>query len=167
MAVVFELVINFGANRAAARRASGIVATVKPIRVGDQVIELHPPEVLEVGRRIEYSLMPVGVSWGLPHDRGRERIALDAAGLSALGHRLYDLLRRMDGYQAAMVGWDPECLVDLDELRLEYPDELADASLHGLVLSADARRTLPAATGLVPFGPAHEWVPYQGDPARF
>jgi hypothetical protein len=168
VALVFELVINFGDDRSAAQRAFDVVTAARPIAVGGHLIGLHQPLMITMSsgqglRYIEFSVVPVGVGSNVAVDRGHELVKLDAAGLSTLGVGLYDLLGRIDGYQAAVVGWDPEARVDLDELRLECADELADGSLHGLVLSPQARRTLPHSAGFVPFGRGFEWIAYEGE----
>ncbi|MCP3801063.1 hypothetical protein NLX83_17520 [Allokutzneria sp. A3M-2-11 16] len=170
MAVIFELVINFGEERAAAERAVDVVAETAAIPAGDSLIRLHRPALRDAVSRagdpyIEFSAIPAGIGWGLPLDRDGERVVLDRAQLSALGHALYDVLSHLDGYQAAIVGWDPEGFVDLAELREDWSDELAHAQLPGLVLSPWARRKLPTATGLQPFADGFDWIPYRGEGA--
>jgi hypothetical protein len=66
----------------------------------------------------------------------------------------------MRGYEAAMVGWDPEGFIDLAELRSDWSEELAAGDLLGLVLSEAVRRTLAPNTTFEPFAPGFEWLPY-------
>jgi hypothetical protein len=74
---------------------------------------------------------------------------------------LYERLSRFRGYQAAMVGWDPELLVDLDELEIDKVPDGSISQLDGLVLSnALIERWEPA--GFVPFTPGFSWIPYRG-----
>lgn len=168
VAVIFELVINFGDDRRAAERAVDTVVATQPIPVGTHLIGLHPPRFYNTisytgAPYIEFAAIPAGVGWGLPDDRDAERVELDKAQLSALGHGLYDVLSRMDGYLAAMVGWDPESFIDLDELRLDSSDELAQGDVPGLVLSSQARQTLSPTAGFQPFANGFEWIPYRGE----
>lgn len=51
-----------------------------------------------------------------------------------LGHQLYWLLAKFDGYVARMVGRDLESLLDSAELKNELSAELAEGSIHGFVL---------------------------------
>jgi len=65
----------------------------------------------------------------------------------------------MRGYLAAMVGWDPEGVVDLAELRADWSEELSRGELPGMVLSTEARRTLAPSTRFEPFADGFEWLP--------
>ncbi|AHH99313.1 hypothetical protein GCM10010174_50720 [Kutzneria viridogrisea] len=169
MAVIFELVMNFGVERSAAEQARDSLATMGPVPVDERLIGLHPPFLRDaisyagVGY-VELAVAPMGVSWGLPHDRSIERAILNKAQLSALGDGLYKVLERLDGYQAAMVGWDPEGFVDLDELRVDWSEELRVGGLPGLVLSSEARLALGSTTGFHSFAQGFEWIPYAGEP---
>jgi hypothetical protein len=96
-------------------------------------------------------------------DRDAECVALDRTQLSALGHGLYALLSRMSGYQAAQVGWDPEGLIDLAELRHEWSDELARGEIPGLALSTAVRESLQRTAGFQRFSPGYDWIPYRGE----
>ncbi|GIE37089.1 hypothetical protein Ait01nite_101340 [Actinoplanes italicus] len=90
-----------------------------------------------------------------------ERRPLTAAQLTDIGHGLYKLLGRFSGYQVAQVGWDPEGLVDLVELRQEQTGDLLAGTLPGLVLAEDV---LPEVRGpaFVPFRTGFVWLPYAG-----
>jgi predicted secreted protein len=168
VAIIFGLAVNFGDDRDAAQRARQLVQTARPIQAGDRSTALHPPFVHDTTsadgtRYIEFTVVPVGVGWGVPRDAGVERAVLDRIGLSALGHGLYALLSRMEGYQVAQVDWDPERFVDLAELRAGWSEDLTQGDMPGLVLSTEARRSLQPTTGFEPFGDHHEWIPYRGE----
>lgn len=85
---------------------------------------------------IEFSVHPRGISYGGPgpyppfeaRDLGNDELA-------AVGQQLYDRLRRFDGYKAAIVGWDPESLIDVGELEADYLPDGTISQLEGLVLS--------------------------------
>lgn len=146
MAVVFELVVTFDDEKTAAN-------AVVPDHVQADARRFALHRVLN-GRVL--SLIPAGVSWGLPMDRSR--VTLTRSELTALGHALYELLRTLNGYAAAMVGWDPEEFTDLAELSADWPD-----APNGLVLSTAARETLPPAQGFEPFTSGFDWLPYEGE----
>lgn len=171
MAVIFELVVNFGDDRSAAERAVAMVAATDPIPLGEHAVALHPASLgmvrspVDGEAHLELSVLPAGVGWGVPADAGSERRELDPGELSRLGHGLYGVLSRMDGYRAAVVGWDPEGYVDVAELRRDWSAELADGALPGLVLADDVLATLPMASGFRPFRPGFAWIPYRGENA--
>lgn len=132
MAIVFELVINYGHDHAAVEDACRLVAAHPPLPAGPHRVGLHRPLTNTVRDAaghpyIEMSVVPaqVGVNVGL--DGRRPRLALTAAELSELGGGLYSLLATLTGYRAARVGWDPEAFVDPVELRQEWAEELAEA----------------------------------------
>jgi hypothetical protein len=167
VAIAFELVANFGSNDAAASAAYELVVSSAPLAVGRRSIELHEPLLHRVRGRdgvqyLEMSVLPVGVGWGVGLDSGHEPLRLTAAELTELGHGLYRLPAGFAGYRAAQVGWDPECWVDLDELRQEYADDLADGTLSGLVLAEDVLSDL-RGPGFRPFAPGFVWAPYAGE----
>lgn len=167
MAIVFELVINFGSDRDAAAAAGHLVAAHPPLSAGHYHIPLHEPLLSTVRgyhgeAYLEMSIIPVGVGWKVGFDRDRERLRLTAAEFSELGHGLYRLLMGFTGYRAAQVGWDPEGRVDPAELREDRADELAAGQLPGLVLADDLCQHLHGQ-GFVPFVPGFVWIPYQGE----
>jgi hypothetical protein len=176
MALAFELVINYGQHHKAIKDACTVVAEHPPLKAGRHAVPLHQPLLSDMRvdpRRAlrapdaepyyELSILPVGVGYNVALDRDHPRRQLRIAELTELGHGLYRLLSQFTGYQAAMVGWDPEGFVDLAELREEWSEELQAGSLSGLVLSHEALRSLSAGAGFQPFAPGFAWIPYQGE----
>lgn len=171
VALVFELVVNAGADPAVAARIGATLTDLAPLPAGRHLVALHPP-LIGTARGVdgtayqEVSLIPVGVGHKVSLDAGAQRLVLDAAELSELGHGLYEVLRASAGYRVARVGWDPESFLDLAELRESWADELRDGELAGPVLSDDAVRDL-ATVGVEvagePFAPGASWMPYRGD----
>lgn len=167
MAIVFELVVNFGANHAAAGQARAAVLDHHDLPAGGYRIPLH--EALLTTTRsnsgteyLEMSVLPAGVGFGVAMDRGRRAVRLTSDELSELGYGLYGLLRQFTGYRAAQVGWDPEGRTDPDELRTEWTEELAGGRLPGLVLADDVHQELQGS-GFTRFAPGHVWIPYRGE----
>ena len=167
MAIVFELVINYGHDHAAVEDACRLVAAHPPLPAGPHRVGLHRPLTNTVRDAaghpyIEMSVVPaqVGVNVGL--DGRRPRLALTAAELSELGGGLYSLLATLTGYRAARVGWDPEAFVDPVELRQEWAEELAEGALPGLVLAEDLHLDV-STHAFVPFADGFAWIPYEGE----
>ncbi|MDH6227853.1 hypothetical protein [Streptomyces sp. MJP52] len=163
MAVVFELVVNFGSDPGAAREAARGPLTSTVLRAGARHVACHPPLLNTRGPYAELSLIPVAVGYGVSLDRDLPRLRLSAAELSELGHGLYAVLRRLDGYVAAAVGWDPEWQLDTAGLAAEWSEELADGSLDGHVVRESLRDELGLGDSYVPFRPGYLWVPYRGE----
>ncbi|WOX23104.1 hypothetical protein [Streptomyces solicathayae] len=163
MAICFELVVNFGDNIRAARAAA--LTDTKPwvLRAGDHSVRLHRPMLRAAGSYSEVSFVPVAVGSGVALDGTLPRLRLTAAELTELGHQLYELLATFDGYVIARVGWDPESLLDPVELKAEWSEELADGSLHGLVLCESLHGELGLDDEYVPFRPGYRWMPYRGE----
>ncbi|MDI6105789.1 hypothetical protein QLQ12_45150 [Actinoplanes sp. NEAU-A12] len=167
MAVLFELVVNFGANHAAAEQAHATVLNHPRLQAGEHQIPLHEPRLMTTRSKdgneyLEMAVLPVGVGIGGAMDHGRRIIELTAEELSELGHGLYGLLRQLTGYHAAQVGWDPEGRVDLDELRSDWSDELATGRLPGLTLAEEIHQELQGF-GFTRFAPGYVWIPYRGE----
>ena len=168
MAIVFELVINFGSDRGAADEAVRLVRTHPPLTAGQHRVLLHDP-LLNVVRGIggepylEMSIVPARVGWKVGLDRGEVRLALTAAELTELGAGLYRLLRQLTDYRVAQVGWDPEGLVDLAKLEQEWADEIAAGQMDGLVLAEGMRHQL-GTDAFKPFVVGFIWIPYRGEP---
>lgn len=167
MATVFELVVNFGLNHAAAERAHAIALGHPPLRAGEHRIPLHEPLLVTARSHggntyLEMTVLPVGVGSGVAMDHRYQIIRLTSAELSDLGHGLYGLLRQFTGYHAAQVGWDPEGRVDLDELRSGWTAELAAGRLPGLTLAEGVHQRLQGS-GFTRFASGHVWIPYRGE----
>ncbi|MFE3073528.1 hypothetical protein [Streptomyces sp. NPDC059247] len=163
MAICFELVVNFGDDIEAARAAAFADPRPRVLRAGDHRIPLHRPLLTTNGSYVELSVLPVAVGRGVALDGTLPVIRLTAAELTELGHQLYELLGTFDGYVTARVGWDPEALLDPVELKAEWSVELADGSLHGLVLSENLHGELGLGDEYVPFRPGYRWMPYRGE----
>ncbi|MCB5164404.1 hypothetical protein LG634_06090 [Streptomyces bambusae] len=160
MAVCFELVVNFGGDVAAARAAAGIEPWPFTLPSGDHRIPLHRPVLSVTDGSAWLSVLPAAVGYGVAMDGSLPRFELTEAELAELGGGLYGLLARFEGYLAAMVGWDPEPLLDVDDLAADWAGELADGALPGLVLAEHLRTRLPLGPEWVPFRPGHVWLPY-------
>lgn len=169
MAICFELVVNFGADEAAAQTAHDLIAAAEPLLVGNQEVVLHEPllrwvrDVDDVPY-LEMSVLPVGVGSGVAMDRGRKLVRLSAAELTELGHQLYRLLGNLTGYRAACVGWDPETYTDPADLQRDCADDLMAGALPGLVLAEDTLQRL-RGTAFRTFAPGFAWIPYEGERA--
>ncbi len=163
MAICFELVVNFGDNAEAAQQAALTNPSPLAIQAGSHRIPLHRALMNRTSSRIELSVIPVAVGWGVALDGTLPRTRLSAAELSELGTGLYHLLARFTGYIAAMVGWDPEELVNPDELTSSWTDELADGTIHGLVLCEALHTQLGLGSNYEQFQPGYLWSPYRGE----
>jgi len=167
--IIFELVVSFGRDEEAVAAATDELEQHPTVEVRGVQLPVTPPFVTPFRSNeqlvyIEFSVHPRGISHAGPgpyppfeaHDLSNDEVA-------AVGEQLYDLLRRFHGYEAAIVGWDPEVLVDVGELESDWLPDGSISQLHGLVLShALIARLRPE--GFVPFAPGYSWVPYRGTP---
>ncbi|MFI0928654.1 hypothetical protein ACH4TP_32835 [Streptomyces sp. NPDC021012] len=164
MAIYFELVVNFGDNVEAAQAAALTDPRPFVLRAGTHRIPLHRPILRTDESCIELTILPVAVGFGVVADGSLPRIRLTTAELTELGHQLYALLAKFDGYIAAKVGWDPESFLDPGDLKSDWtPDELSDGSIHGLVLSEQLHAELGLGDDYVIFQPGYRWIPYRGE----
>lgn len=164
VAVIFELVLSFDfdADDAVAAATAHVEATggvgVRGVHVpfGDPSIsrltgKAHP--------YIEFSVHPRGI--GYPPRAPMDVRSLTDEDITQVGHDLYRVLRGLRGYRAAAVGWDPESLVDVDDLQADclagYPP-LVD----GLVLAENVRARLGLLDRWEPFVEGYWWLPYRG-----
>jgi hypothetical protein len=169
VAVVFELVVNFGRDEEAVAAATEELDRHPAIELRDTPLPVSPPFVTrfqhgEQLQYIEFSVHPRGLSYGGPGPsppfRARD---LTDDEVTSVGERLYELLRCFQGYNAAMVGWDPEYKVDLSELEIDWVSDGSIARLHGLVLS-EALVVRWRLEGFTAFEPGYMWLPYRGTP---
>lgn len=163
MAIIFELVVNFGKNLEGARAAALASPPPTTLQAGNHRIPLHRALINQAGSYIELSVIPVAVGWGGGLDGTLPRTRLTAAELTELGTGLYRLLARFNGYVAAKVGWDPESFLDPEELKSDWMDELADGTISGLVLCQALHSELGLGSNYVEFQPGYMWVPYRGE----
>lgn len=165
MAVIFELVVNFGGDEQAAEAAAALVRRVNhvevrgmPLPLGDSYItRLRPPNTF-----IEFSVHPRGLGYGGPGPvPDLDPVSLTDEELTQAGRALYDLLRGFSGYRAAIVSWDPESLVDVEDLESDWRN--GDAPEYdGLVLANDLCERWQLGPEWVAFGDRHRWLPYRG-----
>lgn len=169
MAVVFELVVNFGRNEAAVSEAAELVERHQAVVVRGASVPITSPSITRFRppggdiRYIEFSVWPRGINKGGPAHPSFSAYDLKREEIMAVGEQLYELLRRFRGYEVAIVGWDPEELVDVAILEEEWVLDGTISTLNGLVLAQSfADRWQPA--GFVPFEPGFQWLPYSGTP---
>ena len=168
MAQLFELVVNYGADRAAAEHAGRLLGGRPPLTAGPHQVPINGPVINTVHDSAgepyqELSVNLARVGW---RRSGDTPLLLSAGELSELGHGLYSLLAELSGYRVAQAGWDPEFFADPVELRQEWAGELAEGLLPGLVIADDLRLGVPTH-GFVPFTPGFLWIPYEGEPATY
>jgi hypothetical protein len=168
VAIIFELVVNFLRDEEAVAAATDELARHPTVEVRGAQLPVTPPSVTRFRsmddqlRYIEFSVNPRGLGYGGPGPsppfKARD---LGDDEMTRVGEQLYDLLRRFQGYGAAIVGWDPEPLVDVDDLESDYLTDGSISGLDGLVLS-DALIERWRPEGFVPFAPGYSWLPYRG-----
>jgi hypothetical protein len=96
-----------------------------------------------------------------PYPPGVDTRSLVREDVTAVGHQLYAMVRPLAGYEAAIVGYDPEERIDLDLLR-EERDEWPEPP-EGLVLADALVADLGWGESVEPFAPGYRWSPYPGD----
>jgi hypothetical protein len=123
VAVTFELVVNFGLDEVAVLHASSVARAAGQIVVRDVVLPLGRPAVTRIGGPqpyFEFAVHPTGLGTGVQDVRRdfdpRSRTTVD---ITRAGQALYSLLRQLSGYRAAIVGWDPESLIDVNDLEAD------------------------------------------------
>ena len=163
--LVFELVVNFGRNHDKVGAATEAVRRLHTLHVRGVEVPLGEPYVSRFpGPRgyIEFSVWPRGIGYGPSKIPNLDPASLTELELTGIGHDLYSLLRQFDGYRAAIVGWDPEEIVDLHELETEWIKSGDVASLDGLVLATDLKNRWQLDERFVPFAEGYCWLPYGG-----
>lgn len=168
MAVTLELVVNFGTNETAAAAATAAVGDQGSLSVRGTSLALEQPYLSTFGAPMAYLEFTVGVgihsNFTLPDERGQHR-PLSHAELTSVGQQLYALLRKFTDYQAAIVGWNAEWVVEFAGDYFPHPrsgpDELA--SIEGLVLATDLYDRWGAWETWQPFTDGYRWLPYEGD----
>jgi len=165
VAVVFELVVNFGGNEQAAEAAAALVRRVNHVEVRGVPLPLGDPFVTRLrspDTYIEFSVHPRGLGYGGPGPiPDLDPRSLTDEEITQVGRALYDLLQGCSGYRAAIVGWDPESLVDLQDLKTDWRNGDAPG-YNGLVLANDLCERWQLGPEWVAFGHARRWLPYRG-----
>ena len=176
MAIVFELVADFGKDAQSAHDFLGSISTrAAPIVIDGAIIELHPPHIVApsieeallakgyaMQRTFEVGLLPVLVSLGLAMDPKKGvRHRLNEAQISQLGSKLYERLRGSPGFDLAWVGWE-RLVPTLDELTELSAQDLQHYA--GLVVNRKYHSLVTAPELLEDFDELHEWIPYRGSP---
>jgi len=166
VAVIFGLVVNFGSDEQAAEVAREVVRDAGQVKVRDVPFPLGDPFVTRIntgsGHYIEFSVYPYGLGFGRPGPKpSLDPRSLTREEISGVGDALYEILHGFSAYRAAIVGWNTESLVDVDDLesdwqRGEPPD------YDGLVLSDDLYERWGLGSGWLPFDDGHHWFPYSG-----
>jgi hypothetical protein len=165
VAVLFELVLNFAGNEQAAEAAAAFVRRVNHVEVRGVPLPLGDPFVTRLqspNTYIEFSVHPRGLGYGGPGPiPDLDPRSLTDEEITQVGRALYDLLQGFSGYRAAIVGWDPESLVDLQDLETDWRNGDAPG-YNGLVLANDLCERWQLGSEWVPFDHGHRWVPYRG-----
>lgn len=170
MAIAFELVADFADDKDAADHCrQWLESRIMSVEIDQFTINLHQPLIAGYPHAnptcFKVSVIPANVGCRVALDESDERIQLDDHQLSRLGTHLYDLLRGAPGYQLAMVGWDVDFLLDVDELKSDWASEIRDGSFDGLVVNKSLVHRLPASEYFTDFDDEHIWLPYTGSEA--
>lgn len=165
VAVIFELVVNFGADEQAAEAAAALVRRVDHVEVRGVSLPLGDPFITRVqppNTYIEFSVHPRGLGYGGPGPiSDLDPQSLTDEEITQVGRALYDLLQVFSGYRAAIVGWDPESLVDVQDLQTDWRN--GDVPEYdGLVLANDLFEKWQLGPEWVAFSHGHRWLPYRG-----
>lgn len=161
VAIVYELVVNFGTDDDAAAHAAEICAAWPTLRLRDLDLPLYGPH--DHRSATEFAVSVSGVLYGGLRHPGLDPYSLTEAEILVVRDWLYELLARMHGYHIAMVGWDPEELVDEREVRRQI-DELGVDHLSGLVMRSPLAGELGIDGLVAPFDRDHVWLPAAGVP---
>jgi hypothetical protein len=166
VAIVFELVVSFGVDaQPAVDAAAKAVRRVDHLELRGVPVPLSGPFISEAGEPdayIEFSVAADGLGYG----ERRPKPAFDPRSLteeemSKVGRALYDLLGEFSGYRAAIVGWDPESLVDVNDYETEWRNG-EPLGYDGLVLADDLCARWGLGPEWVAFRDGYRWLPYSG-----
>jgi hypothetical protein len=165
MPVLFELVVNFGANEQAVQSATEGTRRLDHIEVRGVSLPLNGPFVSRPGSpnpHTEWSVfvggMGVRASGPKPDIDPR---SLTTEEITHVGHALYDLLGTFTGYRAAAVGWNRKSLVDIDDLETHWQNGEPPTE-KGLVLADDLCDRWGLGRQWVNFSTGYRWEPYAG-----
>lgn len=167
---VFELVIDFGRDEEAAVAASTRCAGWPPFLLRDVELELQGPYLTGLGSAgtgfIELSVWFGGIQFGGIRHPDLDPYTVTSAELVAVRTGLNELLAGMHGYRIAMVGWDPEELVDERELRSRIA-EFGTDHLEGLVVAPPLDQELGIGHLVEPFTDGFVRIPVDPEPAAW
>lgn len=160
MAIAFELIADFDRDKDLANRCcQWLESRIAPVRIDEYTINIHRPLIAGYPyvnpTRFQVSVVPVNIGCAVALDETDYRVPLTDAQLSRLGVFLYDLIRGAPGYQLAMVGWEVDLLLDVDELTADWASEIRDGSFAGLVESTALIHKLPSSSYFVDFDDEH------------
>ncbi len=165
MAILFELVVNFGIDEQAAGTATEAVRLAGHVDVRGVPVAFGGPFAARLGspdNYIEFRVVACGLGYGDPDPKpDLNPRSLTGEELLHVGHALYELLKGFSGYRAAIVGWDPESLVDLQDLETDWQRGDPPAC-NGLVLADDLCQRWQLGPEWVAFGDGYRWLPYLG-----
>jgi hypothetical protein len=165
MAILFELVVNFGADTKGTEDAAEAVRSVGhidmrgvPLPLGGPVITwLRSPDVYT-----EFSVYVRGTGYRAPGPvPDLDPRSLTSEEITQVGHALYNLLGGLSGCRAAIVGWNPESLVDLADLETDWRNG-DPPSYGGLVLADNLCARWDVGHEWVTFTRGYRWLPYSG-----
>jgi hypothetical protein len=170
MAIIFELVVNFGTDKEAAGVATELVRRAGHVDVRGVPVPLGEPYIggfTGPSGYIEFSVHPRGIGHSGPGPRPDfDPSSLTDEEITRIGHALYDLLRGFSGYRAAIVGWDPESLVHLKEIETDCRAGDLPDYYNGLVLADDLCHKWRLGPEWSAFEPGYRWLPYSGSRNR-
>ncbi len=165
VAIVFELVVNFGANEQGAGAATEEFRRFGHIEVRGASLPLSGPFVNRLGSTtpyIEFSVFVCGIGVGTQGPRPDiDARTLTSEEITHVGLALYELLGGFSGYRAAAVGWDPESLVDVEDLETDW-QKGDPPECDGLVLADDLCERWGLGREWVAFATGYRWLPYSG-----
>lgn len=165
MAIVFELVMNFGTNERGTQAATERVRQAGYVAVREVPLPLSGPVITRVGSPnayIEFSVYVRGIGSGAAGPKPDiDPRSLTSEEITQVGHALYDLLGSFSGYRAAVVGWDPESLVDVGDLEADWRNG-EPPEYDGLVLAEDLCERWGLGREWVTFSDGYRWLPYSG-----
>lgn len=148
MAILFELLAEFGSNAPAAHSFWDSFRNVRWTLSNDVVIEpdLALSDVRECKGVWWCSIFPRGVSY-----TGSEPLIKSAEPRIELTKQMYATLKARSGFRFALIGWELSGRFDFEEIRR------ADFRPEGLVVSATIHRDLQRPELFEPFGPETLW----------
>jgi hypothetical protein len=165
MAILFELVVNFGADDRGAEAAVEEVRRVGRVDVRSASLPLSDPGVTRLGAPDTYFELSVyvrGMGYGAPGPRPTlDPGSLTREEITQVGRALYDLLSSFTNYQAAIVGWNPESLVDIADLEADWRNG-DPPGYDGLVLADYLCERWGLGPEWVAFADGYRWLPYSG-----